>query len=94
MVRRLCDDGRYQAVSIGNLLCITRLQRCQSRKELALTVNKTKHIGHVAVRQLLVKHFLTSFLIFSLGLAPSQFLLVLVLFQVRQLALLEFAVEC
>ncbi len=93
VVHRLRDDDRHQAVGVGDLLRIARLQRRQRRQELALAVDEAEHVGHVAERQLLVERLLARLLVLALGLAPCQLLRVLVVFQVRQLALLQLAVE-
>jgi hypothetical protein len=93
VVHRLRDDDRHQAVGVGDLLRIARLQRRQRRQELALAVDETEHVGHVAERQLLVERLLARLLFSALGLAPGQRLRVLVVFEVRQLALLQLAVE-
>lgn len=80
VVHRLRDDDRHQAVGVGDLLRIARLQRRQRRQELALAVDEAEHVGHVAERQLLVERLLARLLVLALGLAPCQLLRVLVVF--------------
>ena len=55
MVHGLCRDDRQQAVLVGDLLGVARLQRRQRRQELALLVHKAQDIGHVAEWQLVVE---------------------------------------
>lgn len=93
VVHRLRDDDRHQAVSVGDLLRVARLHGRERRQKLALVVDEAKHVGHVAERKLLVECLFARFLILALGLAPGQFLRVLVVFEVRQLALFQLAVE-
>src|SRR5256885_4859956 len=62
---RLRDDDRHQAVGVGDLLRIARLQRRQRRQELALAVDEAEHVGHVAERQLLVERLLARLLVRS-----------------------------
>lgn len=93
VVHRLRDDDRHQAVSVGDLLRVARLHGRERRQKLALVVDEAKHVGHVAERKLLVECLFARFLILALGLARGQFLRVLVVFEVRQLALFQLAVE-
>ncbi len=74
VVHRLRDDDRHQAVGVGDLLRIARLQGRQRRQELALAVDEAENVGHVAERQLFVERFLAGLLVFALGLAPDQFM--------------------
>ena len=71
VVHRLRDDDRHQTVGVGHLFRIARLQRRQRRQELALAVDETEHIGHVAEWQLLVEPLLACLLILGLGSAPG-----------------------
>lgn len=93
VVHGLGNDHRHQTVGVGYLLRIAWLQWCQRRQELALTVDEAKHVGDIAVWQLLVESLLARLLVLPLGLAPGQSLRVLVVFQVRQLALFQLAIE-
>ena len=58
VVHRLGHDHGHQAVSVGDLLGIARLQRRQRQQEPTLLVHKAEHIGYVAERQLLVERLL------------------------------------
>ena len=57
-------------------------------------IDEAEHVGDIAVRQLFVKFLLADLLALTLGLAPDQLLRILIVIQVRQLALFQFAVEC
>jgi hypothetical protein len=76
VAHRLRDDNRHQAVGIGHLLRIARLQRRQRRQELALGVDEAEHVGDITVRQLLVERLLADLLVIALGLSPDQLLYV------------------
>jgi len=47
VIHRLGNDDRHQTVRVGDLFGVTRLQGCQRRQELALSVDKAEHIGHI-----------------------------------------------
>ena len=93
VVHGLGDDDSHQAVGVRDLLRVARLQRRQRRQELALAVDEAEHVGNIAVRQLLVNRLLARLLVLPLWLTPGQRLRVLVIFQMRQLALFQLAVE-
>jgi hypothetical protein len=93
VVHGLRDDDRHQAAGVGHLLRIARLQRGECRQKLALAVDESEHIGYIAERQLFIERLLARLLVLTLGLAPDQRLRVLVVLQVRQLALFQLAVE-
>lgn len=69
MVHRLGGNDGQQAVRIGDLPGVARLQRRQGRQEATLLVHEAEHIGHIAVRQLLVEGFL---LVVVLSLVPVE----------------------
>jgi len=48
VVHRLGNGHGHQAIGVGDLLGIARLQRRQRQQELALLVHKAEHIGYVA----------------------------------------------
>ena len=72
MVHRLGDDHGHQAVGVGDLLGVARLQRRQRQQELALLVHEAEHIDYVAEGQLLVERLLARSMLVGLGLTPGQ----------------------
>ncbi|KPY94767.1 hypothetical protein ALO43_200240 [Pseudomonas tremae] len=66
------SDYGQQAVGLGALLGIARLQWRQCRQELALTIHEAQHVGHVGQRQTPVKGFGLVGPFISFGLAPYQ----------------------
>ena len=93
VVHGLGDDDRHQAIDIGHLLRIAWLQWRQRRQKLTLAVDEAKHVSNVAVGQLLVEGLFVGLLVFCFGLAPGQLSGVLVVFQMRELSLLQFTIE-
>ena len=82
------------AIRLSASAVFLRLQRRQRRQELALGVDEAEHVGDITVRQLLVERLLADLLVIALGLSPDQLLRVLIVVQVRQLALFQLVVEC
>ncbi|VWD65561.1 hypothetical protein BCO37747_08124 [Burkholderia contaminans] len=93
MVHCLSDDNRHQAIGVRYLLRVARLQWRQRRQELALAVDEAEHVGNIAEWQLLVECLLTHLLVLGFRFAPNQLLRILVVFQVRKLALFQLSVE-
>lgn len=93
MVHRLGNDHRRQAVRVGHLLRVTRLQQRQCRQEVALRVHETVYVGHVAQGQPLVKRLLGCLAVFDLRLVPNQCPGGRVVVEVSQLALSQLPVE-
>ena len=66
IIHRLSHDDRKQTVLVGDLLSITRLQRCHCRQKVTLLINKTKYIGNITEAQLAVETFLECFIVAGL----------------------------
>ena len=54
-VHRLSQDHRHQAVLIGDLFGVARLQRRQRRQEAASSIHQPEDVGDVARRELVVE---------------------------------------
>ena len=93
VVHRLGDDDRHQAVCVGDLFGVARLQRRQRRQELALFVHKAEHVGDIAERQLLVEASWCAASLSALGRRQVSCLGFAVVVEMLQLSLTQLAIE-
>ena len=71
-VRGLGDDYGHQAVFVGDLLRVARLQGCQCRQKTATHVHETKDVGNPARLQLVIKAALQGFILVDPWFTPGQ----------------------
>jgi hypothetical protein len=66
------ENHHHQAVIVGDLLCIARLQGRHGRQEAAPLIHEAKDIGDIVRLDFGVEVLLQGFILFGLGAVPGQ----------------------